>query len=247
MSVETRVIRGRTVERHGCRAQSSGKPFLRWRIEDIRATFDERSNKLSEPLPGWLSAPDSEMDTLHQKAYGLQAGPFNVPGSVHPATGELAELRRLGLHLTAEMLAKDTGHALPDPISGLFSAGSMRVTRRLIETKPVVTADHLVEFLRRHVAGDLGDHGHVDQAVATDDDRWCPPLCASLAVRSKVSIEAGKGLVFSVYRHAVPRLEQSPAYGVMCDERHVSIITVIDPAGNHTLICDQGEGGGLAH
>jgi hypothetical protein len=240
LNVDSRLINGRTVYHATVRCMYTGQSVPIWWMDGSQATFDAHGKQLTVPIDRWTSCHEADSHRVAVKAGEIDSQLLYVPSMNHPKSAEIARLREMGLFSAAEQLAERVGYEEPKPFVGLFSAGgTVRRTRRLAGHG--IDPETLAALLRRHVAGDLGDLGPVDQAVVSDDARYCPPLCADLAARSAVAIESGRGLVFSRYPYPPENIPPNQSAG---DHKIVVITAIVpgQPERNVTLISAGLEG-----
>lgn len=98
--------------------------------------------------------------------------------------------------LLVAIAAKSNCKIKPRPIIGGIPLGRCLVTRGV--GKLPVGPEELREYIARHANGDWGANGRLDDVDLDDDKRWAPVLFG-VSVENAVSVEAGQGLVQSVY------------------------------------------------
>jgi hypothetical protein len=155
---------------------------LEWR----RVTPPDRINWQAEDNPA------AEVEVMHRE-YHFR--PFDVrePSPLHD---EMDRAIAAGFTAwAAELAAKSKLRPRPE-FPGEKMLGQCHVGRGYLKIYP--GDEKTRDYLRRHAAGDWGEHGRLEDVTLDDDCRWCPPAF-SIGTQNAVAVERGAGIVRSSF------------------------------------------------
>jgi hypothetical protein len=191
-SHEKRVVAGKAINRTRWYCPMTGSTFYKFRQDAL-----PRGPK--DPFPDVLTVDKSPAQIFTDRFHGgVRSGVLDAPTD-QPLRDELASLKRLGLHLVAELLeaAHPPAEKAVDP-DVLFSPGeNVRVLPSLAKLI-VMYSEEVKTYLARHIRGDHGLHGSTLGLEADDTEDWCPVLF-TVARQNFAAITTGSGIVRSKY------------------------------------------------
>jgi hypothetical protein len=199
---QERLIRGRKIERHDrgsaiiwqevTRSEPIVSPSYDPQSGETRSLIQHQADKVV-----WRERrdPHESIQALAQQS----AGEFD-PREPDDLNGLIEEAKATRYSPLAELLeaiaAKSGCKIKPRPLIGGIALGKCLVTRGV--GKLPVGPEELRGFIALHANGDWGAHGRLGGVELDGDMRWAPVLFG-VAVENAVSVEAGEGLVQSVY------------------------------------------------
>jgi hypothetical protein len=196
---------GRRVERVPRRCGATGDTHFHYHVRDDAGTRRH----------GHTSSPGERFREFHSQ--NSNATDID-PRPADPIRDELDKLAAEGFPLVAEMLAKKVPPRV-DPFPGaLFRPGPIGFGAAIIATG--LSRADVLEYVRRHVAGDHGEFGSSAGIEPSAEEMFCP-VEASQAVKNAVAIKTGRGLVVSRYPLWEPGVSDQAA-GKWAKDHHPS-------------------------
>jgi hypothetical protein len=143
-------------------------------------------------VPGqrWELSPTQEFQTLSARLKGLRPWDWLKPDRGTPEF-EASELVKRFPQFGPKVL-RLLAIQLPEAPTGRFDLGEISASQGvgLLGVDPRT-------LLRKHLAGDLGEHGFLDEPL--DDDQVFAPCLSDAGVQSRVAFQRGHGVIMSSY------------------------------------------------